>query len=208
MTHGDLGCVDGSPCGVDDIRHPELAEFLLVALHLVGDIDRVARPALLVDQDRQIAADADRIHLVEEEEAIAAEKILDVVLGGNDQRVDAGVIEESVELRRIERQALRVTDRKSLLALRDIGPESEAGSVRFHERRVTSVGQGVNTVAGRLADARINLAFSVRLTERYRATVAKTTKNQTIRKHTESAFIEPMQCKSIAALPAGEKWTF
>jgi ATP-dependent DNA ligase len=71
------------------------------------------------------------------------------------------------------------------------------------------VGQGVNTVAGRLVDARINLAFSVRLTERYRATGAKTTKNQTIRKHTESAFIEPtMQCKSIAALPSGEKWTF
>jgi hypothetical protein len=45
------------------------------------------------------------------------------------------------------------------LALRDVGSESESGSVRFHERRVTSVGQGVNTVAGRLADARINLAF-------------------------------------------------
>jgi bifunctional non-homologous end joining protein LigD len=27
-------------------------------------------------------------------------------------------------------------------------------------------------------------------------------------KHTEPAFIEPMQCKSVTALPAGEKWTF
>ena len=42
----------------------------------------------------------------------------------------------------------------------------------------------------------------------YRATEAKTTKDQTILKRTESAFIEPMQCKPVAALPAGEKWTF
>jgi hypothetical protein len=31
------------------------------------------------------------------------------------------------------------TDRKSLLALRGVGPESEAESVRFHGRRVTKV---------------------------------------------------------------------
>ena len=31
---------------------------------------------------------------------------------------------------------------------------------------------------------------------------------QTIRKRTEPAFIEPMQCKPVTALPAGEKWTF
>ena len=37
---------------------------------------------------------------------------------------------------------------------------------------------------------------------------AKTTKDQTIQKRTEPAFIEPMQCKSVAALPAGEKWSF
>jgi bifunctional non-homologous end joining protein LigD len=30
----------------------------------------------------------------------------------------------------------------------------------------------------------------------------------TIRKRTEPAFIEPMQCKSVTALPSGEKWTF
>jgi ATP-dependent DNA ligase len=37
---------------------------------------------------------------------------------------------------------------------------------------------------------------------------AKTTKDQTIQKRTEPAFIEPMQCKAVPALPAGEKWTF
>ena len=35
------------------------------------------------------------------------------------------------------------TDRKSLLALRGVGPESEAESVRFHGRRVTKVGREV-----------------------------------------------------------------
>ena len=36
-----------------------------------------------------------------------------------------------------------VTDRKSLLALRGVGRESEAESVRFHGRRVTKVGPEV-----------------------------------------------------------------
>ncbi|MGC2579291.1 MAG: hypothetical protein WA376_17140, partial [Terrimicrobiaceae bacterium] len=62
--------------------------------------------------------------------------------------------------------------------------------------------------AGDLADAWINLAFSVRLAERYRASGGKTTKDQTIQKRTEPAFIEPMQCKAVTALYAGENRTF
>jgi hypothetical protein len=38
------------------------------------------------------------------------------------------------------RQVGGITDRKSLLALRGVGPESEGESVRFHGRRVTKVG--------------------------------------------------------------------
>jgi hypothetical protein len=38
-----------------------------------------------------------------------------------------------------------MTDRKSLLALRGVGPESEAESVRFHGRRVTKVGPEVKS---------------------------------------------------------------
>jgi bifunctional non-homologous end joining protein LigD len=34
------------------------------------------------------------------------------------------------------------------------------------------------------------------------------TKDQTILKRTEPAFIEPMQCKPVASLPTGENWTF
>jgi ATP-dependent DNA ligase len=34
------------------------------------------------------------------------------------------------------------------------------------------------------------------------------THRQAIQKCTEPAFLEPMQCKPVTALPAGEKWTF
>ena len=64
-----------------------------------------------------------------------------------------------------------------------------------------------NTVAGGLADAWIDLAFSVRARDIEKAD-AKTKKDQAIQKRTEPAFIEPMQCKSVTALPAGEKWSF
>jgi hypothetical protein len=33
-------------------------------------------------------------------------------------------------------------------------------------------------------------------------------KQQKTRKRIEAAFIEPMQCKPVTALPAGENWTF
>ena len=32
------------------------------------------------------------------------------------------------------------------------------------------------------------------------------TKDQTVQKRTEPAFVEPMQCTPVTALPAGEKW--
>ena len=41
--------------------------------------------------------------------------------------------------------SLVLTDRKSLLALRRVGPESEAESERFHGRRLTKVGPGSQT---------------------------------------------------------------
>ena len=94
------------------------------------------------------------------------------------------------------------------MALRGVGPESEAESVRFNGRRVTREGPEVKHGRRRLADAWINLAFSVRLAERYRASGGKTTKDQTIQKRTDPAFIEPMQCKPVTALPAREKWAF
>ena len=37
---------------------------------------------------------------------------------------------------------------------------------------------------------------------------AKTTKEQTILKRTDPAFIEPMQCKPVTVLPESKNWTF
>ena len=56
-------------------------------------------------------------------------------------------------------------------------------------------------------DAWINWPFDFSLPRNIKLPEAKT-KDQTIQKRTEPAFIEPMQCKPVTALPAGEKWTF
>ena len=97
------------------------------------------------------------------------------------------------------------------MALRSVGPESEAESVRFHGRRVTRVGPEVKH--GPAGDWKIRMhgstwPFQFGLPRDIKLPEAKTTKDQTIRKRTEAAFIEPMQCKPVTALPAGEKWTF
>ena len=62
-----------------EIGRPEFSEIALVGLHAAADIGSLLGLALAIDQRRQVAADADRIHRVEEEEAVSAEQILDVV---------------------------------------------------------------------------------------------------------------------------------
>jgi bifunctional non-homologous end joining protein LigD len=57
-------------------------------------------------------------------------------------------------------------------------------------------------------DAWIKLAFSVRLAERYRASGGKDDEGANILKRIETAFVEPMQCKPVTALPSDEKRTF
>ena len=84
-------------------RHPELAEIALVGFHGMADIGAEIGAAFDIDQDRQIAADPDRIKVVEKEEPIAAEQILDVVLRRDQRRVDAGLIEQRVEAVVVER---------------------------------------------------------------------------------------------------------
>ena len=89
------------------------------------------------------------------------------------------------------------------MALRGVGPESEAESVRFHGRRVTRAGPEVKH--GPAGDWKIWMHGSIRpfqfgLPRDIKLPEAKTT-NRT-------AFIEPMQYKAVTALLAGEKWTF
>ena len=94
--------VGAGPGGEIEALRPELAELLLVGLHAVADIGGALGLALLVDDGRQIAADADGIHGLEEEEFVVAEQVLHVVLGGGDEHVDAGLVQEPVELLGIE----------------------------------------------------------------------------------------------------------
>ncbi len=92
---------------------------------------------------------------------------------------------------------------------------SENGSmlrriVRMPERRVTRVRPKIKhgrRRAGGCVDQ--SGLFSSARRERYRASGGKTTrKHKPTRKRIDPAFIEPMQCRPITALPAGEKWTF
>ena len=86
------------------LLRPEAAVLALEALHGAADVGRALGLALLVDHGRQIARDAHRLHGIEEVEAIAAEQILDVVLRGRDDDVEAGLIHQSVEALAVERR--------------------------------------------------------------------------------------------------------
>ena len=94
--------------GLDEFRHPELAELALVVLHRIADIDRVLRLAADIDEERQVAAEADRVEMGEEEEAIGvADQVLDVVLGGDDEDVDPRPLHERIEQIAVERNRRR-----------------------------------------------------------------------------------------------------
>ncbi len=58
-----------------------------------------------VNHDRQVAADAKRIHVVEKNRALCARKILNVVLGAGEQDIYAGLFHEPVELGNVKRNS-------------------------------------------------------------------------------------------------------
>jgi hypothetical protein len=68
----------------------------------VPDIDGALRRALEIDEEREVAAEAARVLRVEEEEAVATEQVLDVVLRRGDQDIDADFVEQRVEAVGIE----------------------------------------------------------------------------------------------------------
>ena len=84
------------------LGRPERGDLLLVGLQAVAEECRFLRRTLGVDQQRQVAADAHGVHVVEEDGAMAAQQILDVVLGVGDQDIDAGLVHEPVELFGVE----------------------------------------------------------------------------------------------------------
>ena len=104
----------------------------------------------------------------------------------------------------------QTTDRKGLLALRGVGPECEAESVRFQTQSDES---GREVKYGRRRGLKIRVRGSTwplqfGLPRDTKLLEAKTTKEQTILKRTDPAFIEPMQCKPVTRCRPGENWTF
>jgi hypothetical protein len=77
-----------------------------VVFQPVADEGGLLGSAFGIDHDRQIAAHPHRVHVVEEEGAMAAEQILDVVLGGRQQDVDAGILHQVVEPAGVERNVV------------------------------------------------------------------------------------------------------
>jgi hypothetical protein len=73
----------------------------------VTDIGGLFRRAFRINQHRQIAGDAGRIHVVEKIGTMA-EQILDIVLGGREHDVDAGLVHQAIKAMMVER------DRESL----------------------------------------------------------------------------------------------
>jgi hypothetical protein len=76
---------------------------VLEVLQPVAEVSRLVRLALRIDHDRQVAAQSHRVHVVEEERAVAAEQVLHIVLRGREQHVDPGLIHQAVEAGGIER---------------------------------------------------------------------------------------------------------
>ena len=85
-----------------DLRHPERLHRDLITFHAMAEIAGLLRRALRIDEHRQVPGDPDRIHGVEEEGAMSAEQVLDIVLGGRQQHIDAGVVHQLIEPRRVE----------------------------------------------------------------------------------------------------------
>ena len=87
---------------VTDLGHPERLVLSLKAFRAVAEIGRLVGRALHVDEHRQIAGQTHRVHVVEEERAVAAEQILHIVLRGREQDIEAGLVHQPVEPVRIE----------------------------------------------------------------------------------------------------------
>src|SRR5215217_7489926 len=73
-----------------------------MVLKSVSDKSGLVRCALRIDHKRQVAAQTHRVHVVEEERAMAAEQILNIVLGGGEQDVDPGILHEAIKPSAIE----------------------------------------------------------------------------------------------------------
>ena len=72
--------IERTPIAELRLPGPMRCQFVLETFHRIAEIGSFFRPAARIYQDRQITALANRIHPLEEEIAVAAQKILNVVL--------------------------------------------------------------------------------------------------------------------------------
>src|SRR4051812_2149165 len=107
MLDREICGVQRTPAGSVQCRRPEWMVLVLGTLHAIADIGSMLRPTLLVDDNRQITAMADRIHGREEDELVAAKQILSVVLGGGEQHVDACLLHQPIYPGLVERDVAR-----------------------------------------------------------------------------------------------------
>ena len=91
-----------------DLRDPERLHLVLEILHAMAEEAGLLRRALGIDENRQVAAQSHGVHGFEEERAMAAEQVLDIMLRGRDQDVDPGLVHQPVEPRGIERGGVLV----------------------------------------------------------------------------------------------------
>ena len=103
VVGGFLHHVDRAAALGADLGNPEWLYLGLVSLHAVAEITGLLRSAFHINEDRQITADPHCVHAVEKERAMAAEEVLDVVLGGGDEHIDPGLIHELVQSRGVQK---------------------------------------------------------------------------------------------------------
>ena len=89
-----------------ELRHPERLHLVLVVLHAVAEEARFVRFAFCVNEYRQVAREAHRIHRFEKERAMAAEQVLHIVLRRHEQHVHAGVVHQPVQPFGVERRCV------------------------------------------------------------------------------------------------------
>src|SRR5258706_6412003 len=94
--------IDAAMAGGAEFRDPRRRDLTLVGLQPMADIAGLVGGALGVDHDRQIAADAERIHVIEEDRPLRIEHVLHIVLGGGQQYVEAGLLHQPIKLGGIE----------------------------------------------------------------------------------------------------------
>src|SRR5688572_22304454 len=82
---------------------PKPAELLLEDFQAVCKVSTTCQAALQIYKDGEIAAHSEGVHVVEEDEAVAAEQVLNVVLRRHDEEVQLRVFQKAIEARRIER---------------------------------------------------------------------------------------------------------